>query len=294
MTYSSSVGFQNQTMLASNADFSGSLSEPHVNNGLISNGQLWIGSTALNANGTHINVGTFTSPLGTLTIGYLSPNITLDIASGGLAVEHLTGNTGGQLNPTSNNFNTLGTGSITIAGSGSTLTTQLTGLTNHAVQVGAGTATLTQLAVGTNGQVLIGATTADPAFATITSTGGTIAFSLGVNTLNMEVVDAGFKWSETSGAFNAAKSNGYFITTTATATLPATPTEGDTIKFFVDSTNLLTITGNTGQKIRLGTTISAAAGTAVNTQRGDSIELVYMSTGTTWQGVSAVGGWNLT
>ena len=51
--------------------------------------------------------------------------------------ETLTGNTGGAISPTSNNINTLGAGSITIAGSGSTLTTELTGLTNHAVLVGA-------------------------------------------------------------------------------------------------------------------------------------------------------------
>lgn len=98
----------------------------------------------------------------------------------------ITGNTGGAISPSAGNWNTLGTGSITIAGSGSTLTTQLTGLTNHAVQVGAGTATLTQLAVGTNGQVLIGATGADPAFATLTSTGGTITYTTGPNTLNLE------------------------------------------------------------------------------------------------------------
>lgn len=98
----------------------------------------------------------------------------------------ITGNSGGALSPTAGNWNILGTGSITTSGAVSTLTASLTGLTNHAVLVGAGTATMTKLAVGTNGQVLIGATAADPAFATITSTGGSIAFTLGANTLNME------------------------------------------------------------------------------------------------------------
>ena len=41
---------------------------------------------------------------------------------GGSAVEHLTGNTGGQLNPTANNFNIIGVGGVNVAGSGSTLT----------------------------------------------------------------------------------------------------------------------------------------------------------------------------
>jgi len=42
-------------------------------------------------------------------------------------------------------------------------------------------------AAGTNGQVLIAATNADPAFSTITSTGGSITFTFGANSLNMDV-----------------------------------------------------------------------------------------------------------
>lgn len=99
----------------------------------------------------------------------------------------LTGNSGGAISPTAGNINTVGTGSITIAGAGSTLTTQLTGLTNHSVQVGAGTATLTQLTVGTDGQVLIGASAANPAFATLTSSDGSVTFTTGANTLSLQV-----------------------------------------------------------------------------------------------------------
>lgn len=91
---------------------------------MATNGQMWIGTTAVNAGGTHINVGAITSPLGTLNIGYSSPNITMDLVGGGISVEHLTGNSGGQLNPDgSNNFNILTANStVKFAGSGSTLT----------------------------------------------------------------------------------------------------------------------------------------------------------------------------
>lgn len=111
----------------------------------------------------------------------------ISLTGGGSAIEHLTGNSGGQLNPDgSNNFNILGTGSITIAGAGSTLTTQLTGLTNHAIQIGAGTSTLTQLAADTTGKVLQTNTGADPTWSTATypstsSTNGNLLTSDGTN-----------------------------------------------------------------------------------------------------------------
>lgn len=68
-----------------------------------------------------------------------------------------------------------GSGSTTTVGGTNTLTTQLTGLTNHAVLVGAGTTTITKLSVGATGTLLVGATAADPAFAT--SAEGDFAFT---------------------------------------------------------------------------------------------------------------------
>lgn len=389
--FSSSISNNIDCVFASNADFSGN-SIPNDLNGLQTNGQIWVGATALNVGGTHINVGKIIGDA-TITVGYSSPNITLTIPGGSTVGRTITGNDAIPISPTAGNWNIFGTGSLTTSNSaGSTLQVALTGLTNHAVLVGAGTTTITKLAVGatntvllgntgldpsfgavpnaaltnstvtlnngnnitvtggtplalggtasfnltgttnntvqlgnasgsltslattnsatlvsssagvpvwsgtmTNGQMIIGSSGATPVAGTITSTGGTVTVTPGAGTLNLEVASGGFIWTETSGAFAAAKEHGYFITTTATATMPASPTGGDTIRFMVDTTNLLTIQANTGQKIRIGTTISAAAGTAINTQRGDAIELVYMSTGTTWQTVNnPVGGWNVT
>jgi len=90
------------------------------------------------------------------TAGPVPPDVpTSFVANTGVAV------------PALNVLNDLGTGSITTTGSGNTITTSLTGLTNHAVLVGAGTATITKLAVGATGLVLTGNTSADPAFAAI-------------------------------------------------------------------------------------------------------------------------------
>jgi hypothetical protein len=169
------AGIVNDVLYALNSDFTGGNSLlASESNGLVTNGKMWIGSTAVNSGGTHINVGSITSPSGTVTIGYSSPNITLDV-SGAAVTETLTGNSGGALSPTAGNFNILGTGSTTVAGSGSTLTAQLTGLTNHALLVGAGTATITKLGLGSAGQVLqSGGAAADPVYSTATYPSATV------------------------------------------------------------------------------------------------------------------------
>jgi len=102
-------------------------------------------------------------------------------------------------------------------------------------------------------------------------------------------------WTDVSGSVTAASGNGYFATTTTTSTLPASPAQGDIVRYVVDTTNLLTIQAAGSQVIRIGTTVSAAGGTCINTQRGDAIELVYRSTGTAWIAANnPVGGWNIT
>ncbi len=123
------------------------------------NGQLLIGATGANP-----AFGTVTSPDGSLTFTTGINTLGISVTGGATVGKTITGDTGGALSPSSGNWNLLGTGSFTTVGSGSTLTGQLTGLTNHAVLVGAGTATITKLSVGTTGQLLIGATAADPAF----------------------------------------------------------------------------------------------------------------------------------
>jgi hypothetical protein len=148
-------------------------------------------------------------------------------------------------------------------------------------------------ALASNGQLIIGSGAGAPAAATLTAGAG-ISITNGANSITIASTSAGFTWSETSGAFNAVKENGYFITTTATATLPASPAEGDTIKFSVDTTNILTITANTGQTLRFSSAVSASAGTAASTKQGDSVELTYKSTGTVWIAQNFVGSWTIT
>ncbi len=145
------------------------------------------------ANAQLVTINSATQQLGVVNISNLG------------AVTTLTGNTGGAISPVAGNINTVGTGSITIAGSGSTLTTQLTGLTNHALQVGAGTATLTQLANGTTGQVLTAVTGADPVWAAAASSfapNATIQLAddfIGVNNFTRTTITSNYSWSQGGG-----------------------------------------------------------------------------------------------
>lgn len=59
-------------------------------------------------------------------------------------------------------------------------------LTANGVLVGEGTGSVAVTAAGTNGQVLVGSTGADPAFTTLTSSAGTILYTTGAHTLNLE------------------------------------------------------------------------------------------------------------
>lgn len=65
-----------------------------------------------------------------------------------------------------------------------------TGVVNvplNALIVGQGTEAFSSIVPGNDGQVLLGASgTSIPAFASLTSTGGTIAFTTGTNSLNLE------------------------------------------------------------------------------------------------------------
>lgn len=102
-------------------------------------------------------------------------------------------------------------------------------------------------------------------------------------------------WTDEATSFAVVVGNGYFVTANATATLPASPAQGNICSFAVDNaTAILTITANTGQLIRLGTTVSAAAGTCVSNKDGDSITLVYRASDTSWIATQSVGTWTIT
>jgi len=195
--------------------------------------------------------------------------------SGTGIIDTLTGNTGGAIAPVAGNINTVGTGSITTAGSGNTLTTQLTGLTNHAVLVGAGTATITKFApTATAGQVLQSAgAAADPAFSTATypstTTANDILYSSATNvvgqisTVNQAVLTTG-----TGGVpvLTSIATNGQLIIgSTAGAPAAATLTAGTGITI-TNASNSITIAAS-GSVV--GETITGDTGGALSPTAGN-------------------------
>ncbi len=216
---------------------------------------------------------------------------------GGSPVQTLTGNSGGAVPPTANNINTVGTGSITVVGvpGTSTLTAQLTGLTNHSLLVGAGTATITNLGVATNGQLPIGSTGADPVLALPTSTGGTITITAGAGTLNFEVASGGFTWNDaTATPVTLAVENGYVTDRGGgvTYTLPATAVLGNEI-IIVGKLGAWTIAQNANQQITIGSSSSTVGvgGSIASTNVGDCVTLICITAGasTVWRVNSSIG-----
>jgi len=172
------------------------------------------------ASTTNKGIASFNSADFTVTAGAVS------LLSTG-AGKTITGDSGGALSPTANNWNILGGPGVTTSGSGSTLTINSMTFTDQAIST------------------------------------------------------------------TMAADTGYFATSNIILTTPASPAQGEKVIVFVDTTSTVTITANTGQVIRYGNLVTAAAGSVTNTARGDSLTLVWRSSGSEWNTIAAIGNWDL-
>jgi len=224
----SSISNKNDAVFAKNADFTLS-ADPSSQNGLITDGQLWIGHTDANLDAQHVFVGQLTSPNNTITIGYSSPNITLDLAGGGTAIDSFTPDNG----------------------------------TTPVVPNAAGNVSI----LGLSGSKTTG----------------------GLNTLTIKSPP----FSQIGASATSSLNTGEFVTAAVTRTLPASAglADGDLFIYSCTTANALVIQAVGAQKIRVGTLLSSAAGTATSTAIGDSITLRFDATQGFFMAVSVIGTW---
>lgn len=142
--------------------------------------------------------------------------------------------------------------------------------------------------------------TATPALNILNVLGGTGINTVGngSNTITINAVGGGFKTVDVTGATQTAAINTRYVTNRGagvTYTLPATATEGDSIKF-VGKLGLATIGWSANQQILFGSsTGTLSTGTLVSTNVGDCLSIVCTTGGasTIWRVDNAVGNWTI-
>ena len=233
-------------------------------------------------------------------------------AQGSGILQTLTGNSGGARSPTAGNINILGstvvagTTPVTVAGAASTLTINLQRsqalAATDATKIGLCNFDSARFTVDANGFVTLNGSGAAE---TITGdSGGALSPTAG----NWGIV--GLSGSKTSGSGStltikspplsqvgasatSSLNTGEFITAAVTRTLPASAglADGDLFIYVCTTAGALVIQSVTAQKIRIGSLISAAAGTATSTAIGDSLTLRFNATDGFFYAVSVVGTW---
>ena len=183
--------------------------------------------------------------------------------------------------------------------------TGVVSLTDHGVLVGSAALDIDALAPGTNGQVLVGSTGLDPVFAALTSTGGTVTFTTGAGTLNLETTGAAGHVNQLNGDAGSATPTAGVITLTGgsnittsgagsvvTIDLDNSPSVSGTLTAgtgLIATTGGLTTTGtNTFNALGLGVVQASAAG-VLSSSTGNDGQVLIDSTaaGPSWANIAS-------
>lgn len=306
------AGFENDVMVAKNLNFDEAAAKPHL--GIINAaGKLPIG-TGNTFPTAEILGGTLTSPLGTLSIGYSSPNITLDVTGGANPIEKINVQTGTSPIVPSGGIITFN-GATVVAGTNPVRTDGTAANTmalevqisqaiaaTDATKIGLSNFDSARFTVDANGFV---STNGSGIGETITGdSGGALSPTLG----NWNILGrSGSKtsgsgstltiksppYSDQGGSTTVALNSGSFATAAITLTLPASAglADGDLFEFVCTTAGTLVIQAVGAQKIRLGSLISSAAGTLTSTSIGDSIILRFRAADGFFYATSSIGVW---
>lgn len=100
-------------------------------------------------------------------------------------------------------------------------------------------------------------------------------------------------YSDQASSTTVTLNSGSSVTAAITLTLPASAglADGDLVEFYCTTAGALVIQSVGTQKIRLGSLISSAAGTATSTNIGDSVSLRFRAADGFWYATSIIGTW---
>jgi hypothetical protein len=258
----------------------------------------------------------------TLTIGYSSPNITIETAGGGNPVEQITvdnstvpgtnpvvpssGNitiTGAQI-ANASIANVIQTHSFAANSFAVAIQRSTTSAATDATKNGVSHYDSSRFTVDANGFVSVSGSGIGQ---TITGdSGGALSPSSG----NWNVLGrSGSKtsgsgstltiksppYSDQGGTTTVTLNSGSFVTAAITLTLPASAglADGDLFEFVCTTADVLIIQAVDAQKIRLGSSISSAAGTLTSTAIGDAVVLRFRATDGFFYATSSIGNWTI-
>jgi hypothetical protein len=155
----------------------------------------------------------------------------------------------------------------------------------------------------TNGELLIGATGSIPAWASLTSTDGSITYTVGAHSLDLKAnASAGPSWTVVTGNTGTLAANNAYLINNATPahlttmTLPAVCAVGSTIEVAVYTYGGVYIAQNASQYIVMGSSISKAGTTGYLTSTGyyyASVKLLCVAANTVFQVINSQSRWNL-
>ncbi len=310
MAGTSNISGDESIVFADNASFDGT----ERGGKFTTNGELWIGSTA----SPHVKKGTITSPLGTVVIGYSSPNITLDISGGSNAIEKIGVDTssGTGTNPVLplGGLVTITGGQVAAGTTTNVIRTDSTAANQFTVEIQRSQAVAAttigdngvchfdnaRFTVDANGFVSLNSSGAGE---TITGdSGGALSPTAG----NWNILGrSGSKtsgtgstltiksppYSDQGGSTTVTLNSGSFATAAITLTLPVSAglADGDIFEFVCTTAGALVVQAVGAQKIRIGSLISSAAGTATSSNIGDSITLRFRASDGFFYSTSVIG-----
>ena len=285
------AGFTNDVMNAENMNFSGA--NP-ATGGITANGQIFIGAAVA----PMLRPGLLGSSDSSITWTVGAGTITGQVTGGTTVGKTITGTSGGALSPTAGNWNILGSSAVagttpvSTSGAVSTLTVNV----QTSQSLAAADTTKIGLCNFDSSSFLV-----TTGFVTLSTTGagktitGDSGGALSPTSNNWNIL--GLSGSKTSGSGStltvksppfsqvgststSSLNTGEFVTAAVTRTLPASAglADGDLFIYVCTTANALIIQSVTAQKIRIGSLISAAAGSATSTAIGDSVTLRFNAT----------------